>query len=113
MIKKISDKRKLRLAWYSEKDLFTDLHKTRPKRCMICWCWTELNEGWCYAHILDKWMRKKYRTDQANIATICTPICHNYVDYLAKWYGAMIEEMIEKWRTAQEIILYLKSQKES
>lgn len=58
-------------------------------------------------------MRKKYRTEQANIATVCKPICHDYVDYLAKWYGAMIEEMIEKWRTAQEIIIYLKSQKES
>lgn len=58
-------------------------------------------------------MRKKYRTEQANVATVCSLICHNYVDYLAKWYGAMIEEMIEKWRTAQQIILYLKSQKES
>ena len=107
-MKKISDKRRQRLAWYSEKDLFKELRESREHKCMICWHYTDLTQAQCFAHVLDKWMYPKYRTHPENIALVCTISCHNKVDYLASWHAYIIEYMLKSWACANDIIDYLK-----
>jgi len=107
-IKKISDKRKKRLQWYSEKDLYRDIIIQRQKdnclECEYCWNIFRIDDAIpaSFAHILAKWIYPQYRLFKNNIAVVCPDIntdsCHTKIDYLVSSNKRQIEKDIVDWK---------------
>ena len=104
-LKPISDKRKERLKWYSEADLFRD--KLIKKNycwllnCEICWnqftIESRINQPMIFAHILAKGQYPHLRLFENNIAIVCSDKCHQTVDKYVAWNKREIEQKILNW----------------
>jgi len=94
-IKPISDKRKKRLSWYSEKDLYRDILIERQidwlLTCEYCNKDFRIEDAIpaTFAHILAKSMYPQLRLFKNNIAIVCPDIntdsCHTKIDWLVTW----------------------------
>lgn len=84
-IKKISDKRKKRLSWYSEKDLFLEIWNDREKVCEICNKQILEAKSYCFAHRCPKWTYPEHRLKKENISLVCSIKCHWEVDKIFSW----------------------------
>ncbi len=94
-IKKISQKRKDRLSWYSEKDLFFEIRNNRIHECKICGKFIPEAKTRCFAHMLSKKMYPEYRINPNNIVLVCSLDCHWLVDSYCKWNKKIIEDALE------------------
>jgi hypothetical protein len=110
VIKKISEKRKLRLQWYSERDLFIDIWNTRPHVCELTWKKIKKPKAWCFAHLLAKGSWPEYRMKENNIALVYGIKEHYQVDRLTAWNKFIVREMIDSWFTSKYILQCLKEQ---
>jgi len=74
-INKISKKRKERLSWYSEKDLFLEIWNERKHECEECWKILREAKAHNFDHIKPKWKYPELRLEKTNIKLICFS-CH-------------------------------------
>lgn len=105
-IKKISDKRKKRLSWYSEKDLFRDfIIKKQDENwfltCEITWKRIHITEAksWCFWHILSKKDYPHLRLFINNICFVAWIEEHQLLDKYVAWNKKEIEQKILNWET--------------
>jgi hypothetical protein len=95
-LNKISKKRKERLAWVSEKDIFKEIRLEREHSCQLCGKYIYEPQAWCFSHMLAKWMFPKRRLDKNNILLVESLECHHKVDQLVIWNKRYIEDCLEK-----------------
>ena len=84
-VKKISDKRKLRLSWRSEKDMFMEIWEERLRVCEICWIWILEPKTYSFAHRCPKGTYPEHRLNKNNISLVCSIKCHWEVDKIYSW----------------------------
>lgn len=75
-IKKISDKKRIRLKeWWSEKELFEKIWKERKHICSKCWKFLQSPKPHNFDHIKTKGSRPDLRLNPDNIEILCFS-CH-------------------------------------
>lgn len=80
-----------------EKELFFEIRNERPKICIICSKAIKEAKTRCFAHILAKWQRPKYRLYKNNIVLVCSIDCHHKVDSMIVGKKKLVEDQILSW----------------
>ena len=95
-IKKISDKRKKRLAsWWSEKSVFLSLINERRKTDTSWRIITPENaKSYQFAHILPKGMYPELRLNPNNIIIVDSLEQHHWVDKMVAWFKYEFYEFV-------------------
>ena len=103
-IKPISDKRKERLKWYSELELFRDFMIKKQDEnwfltCEISWKKVYISEAkpWCFSHLLAKSQFPHLRLFFNNICFVAWIEEHQLVDKYVAWNKREIEQKILNW----------------
>lgn len=85
-IKKISDKRKERLSWFSEKDLFKEIWEERERKCIKCWKALKEAKAHNFNHIKSKGKYPELRLCKDNIEILCFACHFEFTTWLKyKW----------------------------
>lgn len=118
-IKKISDKRKKRLSWYSEVDLFRKILIDRQDNwyltCCVCWKRFLIENAWptSFSHLLSKWQNPAFRLLENNIKIVCNDIsmnsCHTKLDSIVNKikkdiWNSELEKLIASWKDIKDLI---------
>ena len=102
-IKKISDKRKAYLEWYSEIDAFTEIRNERPHICDYCWWYIDEMKAECFPHVVNKAISKKHRTNKNNILMACWFEHHKKLDEIFNWERYYLLRQLDNWYTIDDI----------
>lgn len=90
-----------------EKEVNLKLRNTRAWSCCVCKKRFDPKYTWCFAHGLSKKNYPKYRLNPDNIFLVCSIECHMRFDTMTVWKRLHMSEMLDEWKTNQEIMTYL------
>ena len=102
-IKKVSDKRKEYLQWYSEIDMFIEIRNERQHICDYCWKKIKKATVSSFAHIVPKSISKKHRLNKHNIMLVHDAICHMNIDTKFNWERYYLLRQLDNWYTLEDI----------
>jgi hypothetical protein len=80
-----------------EKKLFFEIRNERVRSCIICGKNIKEAKTRCFAHILPKWQRPKYRLHKNNIVLVCSIDCHHKVDSMIVGKKKLVEDQLLSW----------------
>lgn len=87
-----------------EKKLFLEIRNERRRVCCICTKKVKEAKTRCFAHMLAKGQRPKYRLVKNNIALVCSIECHNKIDKMIIGKKRYIADQLDMWESFNSII---------